>query len=106
MTLAKVFIDDKAAELAMVDKVITWLTLGVGACLIVGLFVPLAGFVGAIFLAAVISTQPPWVGGAQETYYQFIEMFSLLVLACTCAGRWAGLDYFIALPFTRGGRSQ
>jgi uncharacterized membrane protein YphA (DoxX/SURF4 family) len=106
MTLAKVFIDDKAAQLALVDKVVTWLTLGVGALLIVGLFVPLAGFAGAIFLAAVISTQPPWVSGAQETYYQFIEMFSLLVLACTCAGRWLGLDYFFTLLFARGGRSQ
>jgi uncharacterized membrane protein YphA (DoxX/SURF4 family) len=105
LTIRDVLVGSKQAELALVDKVVTWSHVAIGACLILGFFTPIASLAGAIFLAMVISTQPPWVPGTQETYYQFVEMFSLLVLAATCAGRWAGLDYFFACLFGKCGRS-
>jgi uncharacterized membrane protein YphA (DoxX/SURF4 family) len=105
LTIQQVLTDSKQAELALVDKVVTWSHVIIGACLVVGLFTPIAALGGAVFLAMVISTQPPWVPGTQDTYYQFVEMFGLLVLAATCAGRWAGLDYFFACLFGKCRRS-
>jgi uncharacterized membrane protein YphA (DoxX/SURF4 family) len=81
-------------RLHITNIVVAALTVGVGICLLAGFFTRLASLVGALFLAAVIATQPPWVTGAAETYYQTIELAGLLVLAGTGAGRWAGLDYF------------
>ena len=105
LTVQDVLTDTKQADLALVDKVVTWSHVIIGALLVVGLFTPIAALGGAIFLAMVISTQPPWVAGTQDTYYQFVEMFGLLVLAATCAGRWAGLDYFFACLFGKCRRS-
>ena len=79
-----------------VNVAVTLLTLTVGACLILGLLTPVAAIVGAGFLLAVIATQPPWVAGAEPTYYQCVELAGLLVVAATGAGRWAGLDFFLA----------
>jgi uncharacterized membrane protein YphA (DoxX/SURF4 family) len=61
---------------------------------LVALLTRLAAVGGALFLVAVIATQPPWMTGAAPTYYQTIELAGLIVLAATGAGRWAGLDYF------------
>lgn len=76
------------------NQVVAYLTAGVGICLLIGLLTRLAAVAGALFLAAVIATQPPWVTGAADTMYQTVELAGLLVLAGTGAGRWAGLDYF------------
>lgn len=84
-----------------VDMVVTYLTLGVGMCLILGLFTRLASVAGAVFLFSVIATQPPWIAGAVPTYYQSVEMIALLTLATTAVGRWAGLDYFTHALFSR-----
>nr|WP_261361674.1 DoxX family protein [Aeoliella straminimaris] len=84
-------------KIETIDTVVTWLTLGVGVLLILGLFTRLAAIVGAGFLLSIISTQPPWAEGVLPTIklltaYQGIEFVALLVLAAIGAGTWAGLD--------------
>jgi uncharacterized membrane protein YphA (DoxX/SURF4 family) len=80
-------------RLRTINMAVAALTVGVGICLVVGLFTRLAAMAGALFLLAVIAAQPPWVSAAATTYYQGVELAGLLVLAGTGAGRWAGLDY-------------
>ena len=70
------------------------LTLGVGLCLLLGLFTRTAAIAGAVFLLSVIATQPPWIATAEPTINQTVELAGLLVLAGTGAGRWLGLDFF------------
>jgi uncharacterized membrane protein YphA (DoxX/SURF4 family) len=82
------------AQLNRVNMGATILTLGVGICLLLGLFTRTASIVGAIFLLSVIATQPPWIATAEPTINQTVELAGLLVLAGTGAGRWLGLDYF------------
>jgi uncharacterized membrane protein YphA (DoxX/SURF4 family) len=72
----------------------TALTIGVGTCLLLGLFTRLVSLAGALFLLSIIATQPPWLATAEPTIYQTVELSGLLVLAGTGAGRWLGLDYF------------
>jgi uncharacterized membrane protein YphA (DoxX/SURF4 family) len=81
--------------ISLVDRVIPYFDVIVGGCLILGLFTPVAAIAGAMFLGAVISTQPPWVPGAESTIYQTIEMLALLALASIGAGRLGGLDFFL-----------
>ena len=78
----------------LISLVVTITVTAVGVCLMIGLFTRLASVVGALFLLSVVATQPPWIAGAESTIYQTVELFALLVLAATAAGRWAGLDYF------------
>ena len=82
-----------------VDHTVSWLVLGVGCLLLLGLFTRLASFVGAAFLASCMATQPFWVVGAETGYapYQLIEFTALILLAATAAGRFAGLDFFTAV---------
>jgi uncharacterized membrane protein YphA (DoxX/SURF4 family) len=95
-TIDEATTDPRAAKLEWVSRMATYLTIGVGACLLLGCFTRLASLAGAAFLLAVMSTQPPWVAGAVTTYfpYQLVEFFALLVLAAVGAGRWLGVDYF------------
>ncbi len=86
---------DDANKLKTVDTVMTWGILGIGACLILGLFTRLACVLGAAFLLSVVLTQPFWVTDTTPTFNQFVEMFALLTLATTHVGRWGGLDFFI-----------
>ncbi|WP_442481437.1 DoxX family protein [Aeoliella sp. SH292] len=84
-------------RLQTVDKLATGVTLGVGICLILGLFTRLASVIGAGFLLSIMSMQPPWAEGVLATVklltaYQGIEFFALLLLAAIGAGTWAGLD--------------
>jgi uncharacterized membrane protein YphA (DoxX/SURF4 family) len=92
---------DSANRLHMVNLGATILTLGVGICLLLGLFTRIASVVGALFLSWVIVSQPPWIPEAVPTMFQIIEFAALLVLAGTGAGRWAGLDYFTYAFFHR-----
>ena len=85
----------KLSKLQVIDKFIPWFDLVVGVLLILGLFTRLASLAGAGFLASVIATQPPWIPGTTPTYYQSIELFALLVIFATCAGRIGGLDFFL-----------
>ncbi len=77
------------------DDIIAYTLLIVGVLILLGLFVRPAGIVAALFLLSVIAAQPPWVAGAAPTYNQFIELFAVLVLVATGAGRFAGLDFFL-----------
>jgi uncharacterized membrane protein YphA (DoxX/SURF4 family) len=80
---------------------VTILTITVGACLLLGIFTWLASLAGALFLLAVIATQPPWIPDAVATYNQIVEFAALLVLAGTGAGRWFGLDWITYALFQR-----
>lgn len=82
------------STLSWIDFAVTMVVLGSGVLLFLGLWTPVAAVLAAGFLCSVIATQPPWVAGADTTYffYQVVEVFALLVLAATGAGRWAGLD--------------
>ena len=88
--------DQPKSNLNMLNKFIPWFDTIVGVLLILGLFTRLASLAGAGFLASVIATQPPWIPGTTPTYYQAIELFALLVIFATCAGRMGGLDYFFS----------
>jgi uncharacterized membrane protein YphA (DoxX/SURF4 family) len=81
-------------RLQRVNLAATVLTLGVGICLLLGLFTRLASLAAAVFLLSIIATQPPWLAAAEPTIYQTVELAAVLVLAGTGAGRWLGLDYF------------
>ncbi len=83
-------------RLQTIDTVITYLILGVGVLLVLGLFTRTAAIAGAAFLLSVVLSQPFWIAGAEDTYYQSIELVSLLVIASTGPGRWAGLDFFVS----------
>lgn len=80
-----------------INKMVMWLTLIVGSCLILGLFTRMAALVGAGFLLSIMSMNPPWIPEVLETVklifaYQGIEVIALLLLATVGAGAWAGLD--------------
>lgn len=81
-------------RLQQVELATAALTIGVGICLLLGLFTRLASIAGALFLLSVVATQPPWLPNAEPTIYQSVELAGLLVLAGTGAGRWLGLDFF------------
>jgi uncharacterized membrane protein YphA (DoxX/SURF4 family) len=79
------------------DTTIKFLVLGVGILLILGLFTRAAAVGGMMFLCSVITTQPPWVEGAntQYFYYQLVEVLALFVVFVFAAGRYGGLDYLV-----------
>lgn len=89
------------AQLNRVNVGATILTLGVGICLLLGLFTRTAAIVGAIFLLSVIATQPPWIATAEPTINQTVELAGLVVVAGTGAGRWLGLDFISWALFHR-----
>ncbi len=99
---------DEAQRLHVTNLAVTIVTVGVGICLLIGFFTRLASLVGALFLAAVVASQPPWAPGTVATFNQIVELAGLLVLAGTGAGRWAGLDYFGYALWNRirGGRGN
>lgn len=80
-----------------VDSIVKYGIISIGVMLILGLFTRLASVAGMLFLLSVISTQPPWVPGAETRYfyYQLVEVSAFLVLIAFAAGRFAGLDYVI-----------
>jgi uncharacterized membrane protein YphA (DoxX/SURF4 family) len=94
--------DSRHDKLRIVNMAVTAVTIGVGLCLLLGFFTRLASLIGALFLLAVIVSQPPWLAESAPTITQCIEFAGLLVLAGTAAGRWAGLDYFTYALFHRG----
>lgn len=86
-----------------VDHAVTWVVLGVGILLLLGLFTRAAALAGAGFLCSVLATQPFWVAGSELSYayYQFVELLVLFLLAATAAGRFWGLDFFMGLLWAR-----
>jgi uncharacterized membrane protein YphA (DoxX/SURF4 family) len=93
--------DSTQARLDKLNIVVTIVTIGVGACLLLGLFTRLASIAGVLFLLGVICSQPFWISDAAPTINQCIECAGLLVLAGTGAGRWFGLDYLTYAMFNR-----
>ncbi len=93
--------DSHQSRLDRLNVVVTYVTIGVGACLLLGFFTRLASLVGAVFLLGVIASQPFWLADSVPTINQCIECAGLLVLAGTGAGRWFGLDYLTYLLFHR-----
>jgi uncharacterized membrane protein YphA (DoxX/SURF4 family) len=83
------------SSIDLVDGVMTYMILAVGALLLLGLFTRVACLTGAVFLLSVVMMQPFWASDALPTYNQYIEMVALLALATTSVGRWAGLDFFV-----------
>ena len=95
-------VDDALADstqrtIHRVDLAVTCLVIGVGVCLMLGLFTRLAALAGIAFLVMVMASQPPWVEGAKLDvfYYQLVEVAALVVLFASAAGRWAGLDFIL-----------
>ncbi len=86
-----------------INTIVTWVVLGCGVLLFLGLFTRVAAIVAAGFLMSVIATQPPWAFGADTTYlgYQLVEITSLLTLAAVGAGRWLGIDGLLGCLFYR-----
>jgi len=93
--------DPREQRLDQINLGVTILTISVGVCLLVGFFTRLASLTGALFLLAVIASQPPWVPGAASTIEQTVELAGMLVLAGTGAGRWFGLDFFTFALFQK-----
>jgi uncharacterized membrane protein YphA (DoxX/SURF4 family) len=95
--------DAKERRLHRLNVGVTCLIIGVGACLLLGLFTRLAALGGIVFLCMVIATQLPWEPGANTEflYYQLIEIGALVVLLAAGAGRWAGLDFFLRALWAR-----
>lgn len=85
----------RTVDSVTVDRIIPWFDTIIGGLLIVGLFTRLASLAGAAFLASVVLSQWPLAPDAGASIYQAIELFALLALAGTGAGRFAGLDFFI-----------
>ncbi len=81
--------------LGLIDSFIAHFVIAIGILLIFGLFTRVAAIAGAGFLFSIITTQPPFATGAEDTYYQAIEMCAMFVLAVFAAGRYAGLDYLL-----------
>ena len=86
----------------MIDRALPWFDLVVGGLLIVGLFSRLAALAGIGLLLGVVATQPFWIPGTENTFYQWVEIGALLVLFATAAGRFGGLDYFLFRPSAAG----
>ncbi len=78
--------------LQTINRVVPWFDTTVGVLLVLGLFTRWAALAGALFLAGIIATQPPFVMGSVPTMYQTIELVGLLVIFATGAGRVAGID--------------
>ena len=83
----------------------TYALLGIGICLLLGLFTRLSALAGAGFMLFVVLSQPsypgvypldpPQLGHALLVNKDFVEMIALLVIASTRLGRWTGLDFFL-----------
>jgi uncharacterized membrane protein YphA (DoxX/SURF4 family) len=93
--------DPNQHKLDLINKLATYVTIGVGVCLILGFFTRTASVIGALFLLGVIVSQPFWIPSAAPTMFQSVEIPALLVLAGTGAGRWAGMDGCLGALFGR-----
>jgi uncharacterized membrane protein YphA (DoxX/SURF4 family) len=99
-------------HLEIIDRVVSWGLVVVGACLMLGFFTRLSAFAGAIFLAMLYVAMPPlpWVPEVTKTEGKYlfvnknlVEMLALLVLATSRTGYWIGLDGLVSYfnPFRR-----
>lgn len=79
----------------VINPVVPYFDMGIGVCLILGLFTPVAALAAAAFLGSVFISQFPPATGPGSSSYQLIEGVACLVLAATAAGRFAGLDFIL-----------
>ena len=84
------------SALQWTNRIVPWFDLIVGALLVLGLFTRIASLAGAIFLASIVLLQPPWIPDAASTWPQLIEFAAMLTLFAVGAGRFGGLDFFLA----------
>jgi uncharacterized membrane protein YphA (DoxX/SURF4 family) len=89
-----------------IDRLMKWGLIVIGACLLVGLFTPVAALAAAGQLAVFYLASPPWPGlpaASLGGHYLFvdrnlIELVGALVIAGSGSGRWAGLDAYVRRP--------
>lgn len=93
--------DEHFMRAESVDSIIPYFDFTIGLFLILGLFVRPATLLGAIFLGMVVSSQLPGYPGVAPVYYQVVEFAVMIALFATNAGRFAGLDFFLAQLFRR-----
>jgi uncharacterized membrane protein YphA (DoxX/SURF4 family) len=79
----------------VIDRFLPFFDTTVGVLLVLGLLTRFAAVAGVGLLVGVVATQPFWVLGAENTWYQWIEIAGLFVLFASSAGTIAGLDYFL-----------
>lgn len=92
-----------AEDRLWVDGAIKISLIGIGLCLMLGLFTPVAGLAAAAQLVMFYLASPPWPGFPAASlggHYLFvdrnlIELIAALVIATTASGRWAGLDAYV-----------
>lgn len=86
---------DVLIDTSVINPIVPYFDLLIGACLLLGLFTPVAALAAAGFLGSVFMSQFPPVTGPASTYYHLVESAACLAIAATGAGRFAGLDFFL-----------
>lgn len=86
-----------SAMMTFMNGAIPYFDITIGVLLIVGLFTRFAAMGAGLFLVSVLMTQAAILGEGSTPLgiLYLIETCAAFVLAATCAGRYAGLDYFI-----------
>jgi uncharacterized membrane protein YphA (DoxX/SURF4 family) len=88
---------------AWIDVGIKFASIAIGLSLLLGLFTTAGAIGAALLLATFYLASPPWPGlpaatmGGHFLYVDrnLIELVAALVIASTCTGQWAGLDFYI-----------
>jgi uncharacterized membrane protein YphA (DoxX/SURF4 family) len=105
----------KNPTLERLDWYTRWGLVVIGACLLAGLFTPLACLAGVAFLVLTYLTHPPfpWLpmppgteGNPVFVNKNVIEALGLLVVMVHPTGRWMGLDALLCRLFSRGPRED
>lgn len=100
----------RLSELERTDFITRWVLCLAGMGLMLGLFTRLSALAAAFLLGLFYITAPPWPGepvppNAEGTYLivnkNLIELIACLMLACSPAGVWGGVDSLIRGLVTR-----
>ncbi len=86
-----------SSMMTFMNGAIPYFDMTIGVLLIAGLFTRFAAMGAGLFLVSVLMTQAAILGEGSTPLgiLYLIETCAAFVLAATCAGRCAGLDYFI-----------
>jgi len=105
-----------STQLDMINFTTKWGLTLVGACLLLGLFTPVAAIAGTGFLLLFYFAYPPWPGvpnppNSESTHYwivnkNLVEACACLVLASTPNSLWIGLDSLLFGGFFNRNRGQ